>query len=123
MTSQPFKGKNRRATNRYAVTTPLWYRAADSKLNSAWKRGRTLDMSAGGILIDIPEALAAGTNLELGMDWPGLYHGRETMRLFLTAAVTRRDGRGTALRILSHRFRDGRPAARPRTPEKALAVA
>ncbi|MEI9977094.1 MAG: hypothetical protein WDO73_36610 [Ignavibacteriota bacterium] len=63
-------------------------------------------MSASGILIHVPNSVAVGAKLELSMEWSGLYHGRQAMRLFLIAVVTRIDDRGTALRILSHRFRD-----------------
>ena len=65
-----------------------------------------LNMSAGGILVRIPEPLAFGAKLDIAMDWTGLYHGRQAMRLFLVAAVTRLERRGAGLRILSHRFRD-----------------
>jgi hypothetical protein len=122
--SQPSKRSDCRATTRYTVRSPLRYRGANSALNAAWKYGRTLDMSAGGILIDIPEAMAVGTKLELAMNWTGLYHNKQSMRLHMIAAVTRTDGRGTALRILKHRFCDAGPAAvRPQRAEKRLAVA
>jgi hypothetical protein len=115
---------DRRSKGRYAIQTPLRYRAANGPLNSAWKHGCTLDMSATGILIQIPEPIAVGRKLELAMDWNGLYHGREKMRLFVVASVTRSDRRGTALRILSHRFRDVSPVrVRLRRAEKNLAVA
>jgi len=114
----------RRSHRRYSLETPVRYRAANCPLKTVWKHGRALDMSAGGILIHLPEPLAIGTKLELAMDWTGLYHGRESMRLILVASVTRYDRRGAALRILSHRFRDVTPA-RVRIPraEKNLAVA
>jgi hypothetical protein len=115
---------DRRAKGRFAVETPLRYRAANSPLNAAWKHGCTLNMSAGGVLIRIPESPAVGEKLELAMDWNGLYHGREKMRLFLVAAVTRSDRRGTALRILANRFRDmSLTRVRLRRAEKKLAVA
>jgi hypothetical protein len=86
------------------------YRTANGPLNAAWKSGRVLNMSASGIFIQVPESLAAGTKLELSMDWTGLYHGRQSMRLFLIASVTRTGAQGVAMRILSHRFRDANPA-------------
>jgi len=99
---------DRRSNRRYALDTAVRYRSANGPLNAAWKNGRVLNMSASGILIHAPESLAAGTKLELSMEWTGLHHGRETMRLFLIATVTRTGGRGAALHILSHRFRDVR---------------
>jgi hypothetical protein len=115
---------DRRSTRRYPLQIPLRYRAANGPLNSAWKHGCALDMSASGIFIDIPEPIALGAKLELAMDWTGLYHAREKMRLFLVASVTRTDRRGVALRILTHRFRDMSPArVRLGRAEKKLAVA
>jgi len=115
---------DRRSNRRYALQTPLQYRAANSPLRSAWKRGCALNMSASGILIDIPERIAAGGKLELAVDWTGLYHDRQMMRLYLIASVTRTGRHGTALRILSHRFRDVSPMhAGVRRAEKNLAVA
>jgi hypothetical protein len=63
-------------------------------------------MSAGGVLIDLPEAAAVGSTVELAIQWPGIYHGRQVVRLLLTACVSRVDSRGTAMQILSHQFRD-----------------
>ncbi len=102
MTSQQLHGKNRRSTNRYEMSSALWYRAAGS---SGWKRGRTLDMSAGGMLIEIPEMMGVNTRLEIEMDWNGLFHGTGMLRLSVVGSVTRRDSRGIAVRILSHSFR------------------
>jgi len=81
-------------------------------------------MSAGGILLVVLESLPIGMNLQLAMDWTGLYHGRQAMRLSVVASVTRVDQRGAALRIVSHRFREVSPA-RVHIPrkEKDLAVA
>jgi PilZ domain len=126
--SQPFKGKNRRTSNRYALRMPLQYRTSGSTLDSAWKTGRTLDISASGVQIEIPEAMPVGSRLELVMDWPGLYHCRPVVRLFLTASVMRTvaDTNGTciALRILNHLFGDVRPAAvRPPGAARTQAVA
>jgi PilZ domain len=107
--AQTFKGKNRRATNRYPVKTLMQYRISGSELESDWQGGRTLDMSAGGILINIPEAASLDSRLELLIDWPGLYHGKPMVHLVLVGSVVRHDHRGTAIRIVSHEFRPVRP--------------
>jgi hypothetical protein len=49
------------------------------------------------------------------MDWPGLYRGTPIVRLSLNASVVRGGPRGTALRILSHQFRDVPAVAAVRT--------
>jgi hypothetical protein len=118
------KVKNLRASNRYAVRAPVQYRFAAPSLESVWKSGCTRDMSAGGILIDPPEAAPVGSTLELAIDWPGLYHGKPMVRLFVSGMVARVDSRGTALRILSHEFRDVRPiVTRRRRTERNLVLA
>ena len=99
------------------------YRVTESGLGSPWKQGRTVDMSATGVLIEIADSLAAGSNLELRMNWPGLYHGKAAVRLSLTGAVVRADQRGTALRITRHEFRESAFVTSRRRPQKNLAVA
>jgi PilZ domain len=102
----------------------MQYRTSGGEFTSAWKSGHTLDMSVGGILIDTPEGVPVSSMVELAIDWLGLYHGKPMVRLFVIGSVVRNDGRGTALRILSHEFRDVRSAVipSPRT-ERNLAVA
>ena len=88
------------------------------------KSGRALDMSVSGIRIEIPETVEAGATLELLIDWTGLYHGRLAVRLFLTCLIVRVDAQSTALRIVSHQFRDASYArSRPGRTERTLAVA
>ncbi len=98
--------ENRRAADRYALRMSLRYRA-----DAGWRPGHTIDMSARGILIEIPEPLSLGSRLDILMEWPGLYFGKKKVHLFLIGSVTRVDERGTALRIVSHQFRE--PARRP----------
>ena len=93
-------------------------------LESVWKNAHTRDMSVGGILIDQLQAAPVGSTLELAIDWPGLYHGKPLVRLFVIGSVARADERGTALRILSHQFRDVRPVTtRRRRAERNVALA
>jgi hypothetical protein len=88
-----------------------------------WKHGRTVDMSAGGVLIDMAESLPAGCPLEVAMDWPDLYHGKPMVRLFLAGHVVRVDRRGTALRIVHHEFREVQAPIRGFRPPGNVAVA
>ncbi len=103
---QASKAKDRRGASRYGVKLAFRYRASGRPLNSAWKHGHTLNMSASGVLIEIPETKPVGSILELAIDWPGLYYDKPMVRLFLTGAVSRTDGRSIALRTLRHEFCD-----------------
>jgi len=91
---------NRRSADRYVLRMPLRYRAT-----AQWQRGHTVDISARGMLLDIPDSPPAGSRLEVDMDWPGVYFGRKKVRLFVIGMVTRVDERGTALRFARHEFR------------------
>jgi hypothetical protein len=42
-----------------------------------------------GIAIEIGKTVKPGVEVELVMDWPGLYHGRQRMRLFVWGEVLR----------------------------------
>ena len=110
---------DRRARDRYTLSMSLRYRTAGE-----WISARTLDMSANGMLLEVPEDLRPGTRLEILMDWPGVYFGKKKVRLFLIGSVTRVEPRGAALRIVRHQFRDvaPRPAARTGTALPARAV-
>jgi len=49
-------------------------------------------------------AFRPGAQIEISLEWPGLYHDAERMRLVVSAAVVRSQGDRTALRILQHEF-------------------
>ena len=122
--TQTSKPKDRRGASRYGVKMAFRYRAAGRAFDSSWKHGHTLNMSASGVLIDIPETKSVGSVLELAIDWPGLYHDKPMVRLFLTGSVSRIDGRSVALRILRHEFREvSVPAASTRIQPEKRAVA
>ena len=122
--SRTLEGKSIRKAHRYPVRTTLRYRITSGELNTEWTSTQTLDMSVGGILMDTREAVPVGSTVELAIDWLGLYHGKPMVLLFVIGSVVRNDRRGTALRILSHQFRDERDAGTPpRRMERNLAVA
>ena len=120
----PFKGKSRRSDHRYAVRLNMQYRTSAGGLNPVWKAGRMHDLSVGGILIDIPEALPVSSTVELVMDCTGLYHGKPMVHRFMIGSVLRNDAQSAALCILIHEFRDVRTSVMPsRRTERTLAVA
>ncbi|MDE3167232.1 MAG: PilZ domain-containing protein [Acidobacteriota bacterium] len=102
--------KNRRAHTRHQFATALRYRGwrQDTVLCSG--SGRTIDMSAGGITLDLGRALEPGAELEMALEWPGIYHDRPRMRLYVWAEVLRSTPESTAVRILTHEFQDAAAA-------------
>ena len=68
-------------------------------------RGRTLDMSATGILVALDRELEAGATVQLSLAWPGTYHNCESARLDVTGQVVRSEGVRIAVEILRHGFR------------------
>ena len=103
---------NQRRSTRYGFVTGLRYRAFRQQAITCSGSGQTVDMCAGGLSIEIGRALDPDTELELVLDWPGLYHGRPRMRLFLWGEVVRNTETAVAVRILSHEFREPAAAAR-----------
>jgi hypothetical protein len=68
---------------------------------------------------------AIGVALEMVIDWPGIYHGRPQVRLFLSGTVCRSLADGVVLCITNHDFRFA-PVELPvrfRRTERKLAVA
>ena len=101
--------KDRRARVRYGIKESVRYRRSEGPLNSPWFRGRTLNVSARGILASLQEPLSVGDRVEMFMDLPGVYFDRLMVRLHVTATVVRRHTEGTALRFLKRRFLDAGP--------------
>jgi hypothetical protein len=102
---------NQRKNTRYGMVTSLRYRVFRQAAITCSGSGQTINMSAGGMAIEIGRVLEPGTELELVLDWPGLYHARQRMRLFIWGEVVRSGEQSTAVRIVTHEFREAVAAA------------
>lgn len=87
------------------MAAPLRFRAFRQTAILCSGSGQSLDMSAGGIAVAIGRKLDPGTEIELALDWTGLYHGKPRMLLTLWGEVLRSTETTTAIRILTHEFR------------------
>jgi hypothetical protein len=117
--------KNRRSRHRYSLDRKMAWRVSGESRQGSWKQGLAMDMSATGIRLTMANPPAIDTEVEVVMDWPGVYHGRQDVRLFLSGSVCRNMIDGVALRITNHDFRFTPvevPARFGRT-ERKLAVA
>ena len=117
--------KNRRSHHRYSLDRKMAYRLSGDTPQGGWKHGRVIDMSATGIRLAINNPPAMGTVLDVVIDWPGIYHSRPEVRLFLRGTVCRGLIDGAALCITNHDFRFApvEVPARFRRNERKLAVA
>jgi hypothetical protein len=104
---------NRRQCIRYTLAASIRYRVIRDGEFVFSGTGQMIDMSANGARISLDRTVAPGMTLEVLLNWPGLYHGRDRMRLVLAGEVLRCDESGTALRIAGHEFRDVSVRVRP----------
>jgi hypothetical protein len=93
----------RRKKQRFSFVTDLRYRMQG---RTEWEgSGSTVNMNAEGILLTADRAFPLGAQIQLSLNWPGLYHDAERMLLLVTGTVVRSEGKRTALQILNHEFR------------------
>jgi hypothetical protein len=89
--------------------------------------GTTVDVSSGGLLLEIGQELAPGVMIELSIAWPVLLHNVAPLQLVVAGRVVRAQGRRVAVRMIQHEFRTagvslaGRsgPELMPRSPLSA----
>lgn len=91
----------------------LKYRIARGSLYGPWKYANSIEMSARGMLMNLPEILPLGSFVETLMNWPGLYFDEALVQLRLAGRVSRVDDRGTLLRFTMRRFEAPESSVRP----------
>ena len=101
--------QTQRAESRYPVVAELSYRVIRKHVAAETGRGRTVNISSNGILIETDQALPPGLRVELSIAWPVRLHNVTPLQLCVKARTIRAEGRLTALKIFRHDFRT-RPA-------------
>jgi hypothetical protein len=96
---------NRRRHCRYGFITDLTYEILSHDSVLLRGRGRTVDMSAGGMLLELDRVVMPGSNLQLSLIWPGVFHGTGPLLLHVRGCVVRRAGGRAAIRIVNSEFR------------------
>src|SRR6266403_961347 len=80
----------RRKKQRFSFVTDLRYRMQG---RTEWEgSGSTVNMNADGILLAADRAFPLGAQIQLSLNWPGLYHDAERMLLLVTGTVVRSEG-------------------------------
>ena len=93
-----------RAHPRYPITLDLEYKLLSRGRVARNGSGRMLNISTGGILFEMNDALPLNRSIELMIDWPFLFDEVCPIKLVIQGHVVRSDGNRVAVRIQRHKF-------------------
>jgi PilZ domain len=102
----PLTSSERRRRTRYPLGMEVSYRWALRKANapSNPRTGRTVNISASGILLYAPEVLPMHAMIDLVILWP-VSIDDVPLSFIVQGKVVRSDGTHTAVQIIKHEFR------------------
>ena len=109
-------------------------RRYDLRLDLKWKlvrrrrvlhsgSGHTVDLSSGGILLDVGRHLPVGLDVELSIAWPVLLHNIAPMQLAVCGRIVRSEGSRIGIQTVQHEFRTAGGSSEGRTALAAAAKA
>ena len=104
---------DRREDRRYPIELELQYRVVARRSPQQEGRGRTLNMSSGGILFSSDQNLPAGAFVELSIHWPILLRQTLPLTLMVVGRVVRSDDNRVAVKTNRYEFLT-RPVRNPR---------
>jgi hypothetical protein len=104
--------QERRASKRFLVVYDFRYRVVGVEVFS---RGKTVNMSTGGMLLAIDRVLSAGLLVEVEIDWPVKLADKVSLMLVVQGEIVHSEKNDVALagvKILRHTFRTASLASR-----------
>jgi hypothetical protein len=101
--------ETRRSASRYPIVAELHYRMTRKHVEVETGRGRTVNISSSGILIETDHALPPGLRVDLSIAWPVSLNNVTPLQMCIKGRTIRTEGRRTAIKIFRHEFRT-RPA-------------
>jgi hypothetical protein len=87
---------------RFPISTPVKY-----IVEKVAGEGVTCNVGSDGLLMKTKCVLPQGSRIELSLDWPATLDGRLPLRLDIVGKILWSNGRGTAVEILSYKYRLG----------------
>jgi hypothetical protein len=96
--------RDRRIARRYPLSLSLEYYLVRRHKVLESGRGRTLNISTGGILIETPRGLPLAASIELHISWPASLAGEPGLELGLTGRTVRAEGNQTAISVGRYEF-------------------
>lgn len=95
----------RRLHKRFPIALNADYRILRRGRVDGLGSARTINIASRGVLLEADISLAAGSPIELFINWPLRLQGVCPLRLFVSGRVLRSDHRGVAIEAKHHEFR------------------
>lgn len=96
---------DRRSEHRYPVKVALKYRIVLPNRKVVTGIGGTVNMSSGGVLVQIADSLPKGIAIELSIAWPARLNHTVALKLHVIGQTVRTLDNCTAVAIHRHEFR------------------
>ena len=101
-TAQRTAVKSKRRQQRFPISTPVKY-----IVEKVEGEGVTCNVGSDGLLMKTTCVFPQGKRIELSLDWPAMLDGRLPLRLDISGKILWSNVRGTAVEILSYKYRLG----------------
>jgi hypothetical protein len=105
MSKADMSQRERRATNRFPIERAVRFKVISRRHGDELGRGRTVNMSSGGILFTIDRELVAGKRVEVAINWPAQLNDSCPLQLIARGRVVRVDHGAAAVEIQQYEFR------------------
>ena len=99
------RASERRGRSRFPFWEEVRYRVLNAKTQHLGGRGKTTDMSSGGLRFTTAGELEHGNLVELSVDWPARLGGVCPLQFVAVGRVVRSDNDSAAVRIQKYEFR------------------
>jgi hypothetical protein len=97
--------RDRRSGRRYPIDAALEYRLVRQRKVIQRGTGHTVNISSSGILFEVEEPFAPGSQVEISIAWPARLNGCALLQLIVSGRTVRAEGGRTAVRIQTYDFR------------------
>ncbi len=91
-----------RLSRRYPIELELEYKLL--RQGQRFGFGKTLNISSGGVLLQLEHALPDSRQIEIRVNWPLLLDGVYPLRLVIQGYIVRRDSKVVAVQIKRYEF-------------------
>ena len=95
---------DRRLHRRYPITLTVEYKLHDRRLVQRQGFCRTVNISSGGILLDLGASLPSEGTIQLSIRWPFLLADSVPLKLMVWGEIIRRDGNRIAVEMTKYQF-------------------